>query len=385
MKNSTKILILTLTSFVVGTSQFVIVGILDQVARAVGVSVATAGQLVTIFALANAVGTPLVTLLTARWTAKAQLLASLALTMAGITLMLIAPNIGAMLAARALMGVGTGVFVVTAYSVAAKLASPGKQGSAMANIALGFSVALVLGLPLGRMVTALWNWTVVFWGIGALVVLALVGIALWIRSEKSNSPASPWAQLGYLRSPGILAVLQVNLFMVIGYSVVNTYVVPLLSDLTHSDTQTISLILLGLGLASLAGSKLAGHLCDRLGVSTTLVGGILVQLVALAVLALVPVGAVGAVILLMLWATAAWVCGPTLNINLVQTAPEAASVVLSLNSSFAQLGFALGAAAGGVALQYWPVSSVTGIGAASVATALVIAAIVFRRTLRPRR
>lgn len=124
MKNTWKIYMLTLISFVVGTSQFVIVGTLDQVAASVDVSVATAGQLITVFALGNAIGTPIVMVATSKMDQRKQLLLALAIILLGVIGVIALPGFGLLMASRVLLGIGTGVFVVTAYGIAAKLAAP---------------------------------------------------------------------------------------------------------------------------------------------------------------------------------------------------------------------------------------------------------------------
>jgi MFS transporter, DHA1 family, putative efflux transporter len=125
MSNTWKIYMLTLISFLVGTSQFVISGILDQVAASVGVSVSTAGQLIAAFALANAIGTPMVMVATAKMDQRKQLLTALAIIVLGIVSTIALPGFGFLIASRVVLGVGTGVFVVTAYAIAAKLAPAG--------------------------------------------------------------------------------------------------------------------------------------------------------------------------------------------------------------------------------------------------------------------
>lgn len=149
----------------VGTSQFALVGILAKVAASVGVSIAAAGQLITIFALANAVGTPLVILATAKTDRRNQLLLALVLILLGCGL-IAAPGFGFLVGAYGVLGVGAGVFIVTAYATAAYLAPPDRQGRAMANVSLGFSASLVFGVPLGRVVAAAYDWKVIFWVIG---------------------------------------------------------------------------------------------------------------------------------------------------------------------------------------------------------------------------
>ena len=140
-------------SFMVGTSQFVIVGILDKVAASVGVSVSLAGQLITVFALANAIGTPIIIMAAAKMNQSKQLLLALVIILLGTVSTLALSGFGFLIVSRAILGVGTGVFIVTAYAITAKLASPGQQGEAMSNIPMGFSVSLVFGVPIGRVVT----------------------------------------------------------------------------------------------------------------------------------------------------------------------------------------------------------------------------------------
>jgi MFS transporter, DHA1 family, putative efflux transporter len=131
MNNTWKIYMLTLISFLVGTSQFVISGILDKVASSVGVSVSAAGQLITVFALANAIGTPLFMLATAKMDRRNQLLLALAIIFFGSVSTLDLPGFDFLMVSRIILGVGTGIFVVTSYSTEANLALPGRQAGAM--------------------------------------------------------------------------------------------------------------------------------------------------------------------------------------------------------------------------------------------------------------
>lgn len=141
----------------------------------------------------------------------------------------------------------------------------------------------------------------------------------------------------------------------------------------------MSVILFALGIASLIGSKLGGLLADRIGTARTLVGSMVVQALALALLSIVARTTIIAIPLLMLWTIAAWTFGPTQNFNLISLAPEASGIVLSLNSSFVQLGFAVGAGIGGIAVGGLSIMAITWIGAASVAFAAVVAVVSFGR------
>jgi MFS transporter, DHA1 family, putative efflux transporter len=229
MNNTWKIHMLTMISFLVGTSQFVIVGILDKVAASVGVSVSTAGQLVTAFALANAIGTPLVMVVTAKMDQRRQLLLALTILLLGIASTLALPGFGFLMISRAILGIGTGIFIVTAYAISAKLAAPEHRGKAMSNVAMGFSTSLVLGVPIGRVITAAYDWQMIFWGIGFLSLLGTFAIARMIPATIGEVPVPLGKQLTLLKEPKIAVTLCVTFFVFVSYSAVNTYIAPFLA------------------------------------------------------------------------------------------------------------------------------------------------------------
>jgi MFS transporter, DHA1 family, putative efflux transporter len=363
---------LTLISFMVGTSQFVISGILDQVAASVEVSVSVAGQLITVYALATAIGTPIFMVAIANTDRRKQLLLALGIILLGVFLTLAFPGFGFLMISRAILGVGSGVFVVTAYSVAAKMAPPGRQAGAMSNIALGFSSSLVLGVPIGRVIASAYDWKVIFWGIGFFTLLGIFAVARLIPSMEGETPIPLGKQLSLLKNSKVVYALGVTLFVFIGYSVVNTYSIPFLTSVISISEEGVSIILFALGIASLLGSKLGDFLADRLGTARTLVGSMLIQAISLALVPAVSDSAVIVISLLMLWAIAAWTFGPTQSFNLLSLAPEASGIMLSLNSSFVQLGFAAGAGIGGILVDGSPILGICWIGAFAVVVAFFI-------------
>jgi len=300
MNNTWKIYMLTLISFVVGTSQFSIVGMLDKVAASVGVSVSTAGQLITVFALGNAIGTPLVMVATAKMNQRKQLLLALAIILLGIVSMLALPGFGFLMASRVILGVGTGVFVVTAYGIAAKLATPGRQGSAMSNIAMGFSSSLVFGVPLGRIVAVAYGWKMIFWGIGIFSLLATFAVARTIPAIEGETAVPLSKRLAFLKQPRVAVTLGVTFLVFIGFSVVDTYITPFLSTVMPTMEREISVILMTLGIGSLIGSRLGGFLADRIGIARTLLGSIVVQALAQVLLSRVSGRVIVTIVLLML-------------------------------------------------------------------------------------
>ncbi|MBT2734769.1 MFS transporter [Bacillus sp. ISL-7] len=372
MNNSWKIYMLTLISFFVGTSQFGIVGMLDKIAHSVNVSIPTAGQLVTAFALANAIGTPIVMIAIAKMKQRKQLLLALTIILIGIISTITLPGFGLLMAARVIMGVGTGMFIVTAYDIAAKLAAPGKQGGAMSNISMGFSSSLVFGVPIGRIIAASYDWKTIFWIIGIFCLLALFVVARTIPDMEGGGAISLVERLAFLKNPQLAVTLCVTLFVFIGFSIIDTYITPFLTAVIPPKFE-ISFILFAMGIASVIGSKTGGLFADRIGAFRTLIGSMFIQVLAMVLLSLGGSGwVVATVILLMLWEIACWTFGAVQNFNLVSLAPGASGIVLSLNSSFVQLGFAAGAGIGGIAVGSLTIMAITWISAASVVCAAVL-------------
>ncbi|MCY8034306.1 MFS transporter [Bacillus sonorensis] len=372
MNNTWKIYMLTLISFFVGTSQFGIVGMLDKIADSVGVSVPTAGQLVTVFALGNAIGTPFVMVATAKMSQRKQLLLALSIILLGIISTLVLPGFGLLMASRVLLGVGTGVFVVTAYAIAAKLAAPGKQGGAMANVAMGFSSSLVFGVPIGRVIAESYDWKMIFWIIGILSLIAVFVVVRTIPEMEGEGVISLSNRFAILKNPLLAVTLCVTFFVFIGFSIVDTYITPYLTAIMPTAKHEISVILFAMGIASVIGSKFGGLLADRIGTFRTLISSLIIQVLALGLLSLGSGWIIVTVMLLMVWVVACWMFGPTQNFNLVSLVPEASGIVLSLNSSFVQLGFAAGAGIGGIAVGSISIMAITWISALSVVCAAVL-------------
>lgn len=368
---------LTLISFIVGTSQFSIVGMLDKIAASTGVSVSTAGQLITVFALGNAIGTPLVIVATAKMNQRKQLLLALAIILLGIVSMLALPGFGFLMASRVILGIGSGVFIVTAYGIAAKLAPPGRQGSAMSSVALGASSSLVFGVPIGRMVATAYDWKTIFWIIGLLSLFAVFAVARTIPAMEGEASVPLGKRLALLKNPRIAVTLGVSFFVFIGFSIIDTYITPFLTAVMPTMQREISVILMTLGIGSLIGSRLGGFLADRIGIVRTIFGAMIVQILTLVLLSAGSGWVLVTIPLLMLWEIACWTFGPTQNFNLVSLAPEASGIALSLNSSFVQFGFAVGAGIGGIVVGGWSIMEITWISAASVAIAAVVAVFSF--------
>ncbi|MBD0378813.1 MFS transporter [Paenibacillus sedimenti] len=374
MANTWKIYMLAVVSFLVGTSEFIIAGILDKVAGSIGVSVSAAGQLMTVFSLAYAFGTPVLMAATARLERRKLLLYSLAIFVIGNGIAVALPGFGFLIGSRIILALSTGVFVVTALTVASKLAPEGKQGSAIATLVMGFSTSLIIGVPLGRLVASAYDWKLIFGGIGLLGLLAILVIAFTIPRTDGEEPVPLRKQLALLKEPRIAVALTLTFFWIVGYSIVYTYISPFLLTVTGMSEKVVSAGLFAFGVASLIGSKVGGFSTDKWGVPRTLVGGMLLHAAALILISLAAQSPALVFPLLMLWSFSAWSSGPTQQYNLITLAPEASGIMLSLNTSVLQLAMAAGAGIGGIVVEQASLTTLSWIGAAAVVIAAGIAA-----------
>ncbi|MDQ0655948.1 DHA1 family putative efflux transporter-like MFS transporter [Paenibacillus sp. W2I17] len=363
ISNTWKIYMLAIVSFLVGTSELIIAGILDKVAASIGVPVSVAGQLITVFSLAYAFGTPVIMALTSRMDRRNLLIYSLVAFVIGNAMTAVLPGFLLLFISRIVLALSTGVFIVTALMVASKLAPPDKQGSGIATVVMGFSTALVVGVPLGRVAASMYDWKLIFAGLGVLGLLAIFGMYSLIPKSEGEEPVPIGKQLALLKEPRIAMALLITFFWIAGYSIVYTYISPFLLSVTGMSEKIVSIGLFAFGIASLLGSKFGGYSSDKWGVSRTLIGSLLVHALALI---LIFIGAMSPIVmfpLLMLWSFAAWTSGPTTQYNLVQQAPEASGIMLSLNNSVVQLAMAFGAGLGGVVVEQISLSSISWIGA----------------------
>lgn len=366
-----KVYMLSFVCFIVGASQLIVIGMLDKIALSFQISMATAGQLVSSFSLANALGTPFLVMALAKYNRQQQLLIALSIFFIGVLGSILDINFVTLMLARAILGIGNGAFVAIAFALIATIVPPKKVVSSMANLSIGFSAALVLGVPIGRVISEYYDWRVAFWGIGLLVIVAMIGIAKLIPPLVGTKPVSVWKSLEILRNKKVLTAISVCFFMFVGYSTANTYIAPLLLTIESNRIAPISTILFLLGICGLIGAKLSGILGSRIGISKTqaisLVGQMLAMLVFL-VLAPIHTGmAIGAI---LLWCGTAWIFLPPQNARLSAMAPESAGMVVSLNNSAMQLGTATGTVVGGVVIAILPLTYVMLTGAVFVMVAI---------------
>ncbi len=379
MQSTWKVYILAIVSFLVGTSQYIIAGILDQISATMGITVAAAGQLITVYSLTYAIGTPILMAVTAKWDRRKLLLSSLGLFAVANVLSFALPGFGMFIAARIIMALGAGMVVVTALSIAAKIATAGKQASSIATVTMGFTASLIIGVPLGRMISSAYGWKTVFLGIALAGIVALIVIAMTIPRLKGDQPIPLLQQFALLKKPEVALGLAITFFWGGGYSLAYTYISPYLLNVSGVGDNMLSSVLLAFGIASLIGSKIGGYSADKKGIPFTLLGGMILHGISLLLIPLAAHSLITLCALLILWSFAAWTTGPTQQYNLVTLVPESSGVMLSLNQSTMQLAMAAGAGIGGVVVGQVSLASITWFGAAGVGIAIVATHLLIRR------
>ncbi|NML42514.1 MFS transporter [Ramlibacter sp. G-1-2-2] len=346
------LLALALSAFAIGTTEFVIVGLIPTVAADLGVGLPSAGLLVSLYALGVAIGAPVVTALTARVPRKPLLLGLMALFALGNLLAWHAPGYGALVAARLLTGVAHGVFFSVGSTIATGLVPREKAAAAIATMFTGLTVALVTGVPLGTFIGQHFGWREAFLAVAALGVLAFVGSLIFVPRKLPQSAAAPLsAQARVLAQPRLLLVYAMTAVGYGGSFIPFTFLAPILTDVAGLDASVVGWVMLVYGVSVAIGNLWGGRLADRLGAIPAL--RIIFALLA-AVLLLLQWTAPHpwlVVATVLLWGAVAFGNVPGLQVYVVQqaqiVAPRAVDVASALNIAAFNLGIAAAAWAGG--------------------------------------
>jgi predicted MFS family arabinose efflux permease len=368
---------LTISAFAVGTTEFVIVGLIPTIAADLGVSLPSAGLLVSLYALGVTIGAPVLTALTGRLPRKTLLLALLALFIAGNAFAAVAPGYDSLIAARFITGLAHGVFFAIASTIATTLVSREKESSAIALVFLGLTVALVTGVPLGTWVGQTWGWQSTFLGVVVLGLIGFIASAVLVPSSlRQGAAPSLRAQARVLTAPRLLLVYLITAVGYGGNFIAFTYLAPMLTDVTGFGAGAVSLIILLYGASVAVGNILGGRLADRLGpvpALTLIFAGLSAVLLALGLVLTSPVATVAVV---AVWGGFAFANVPPLQVYVVQiaraVAPDAVDVASGLNIGAFNLGIALGAGAGGVIVESLGLASAPLIGALVVAAGIAL-------------
>ncbi|WP_432093145.1 MFS transporter [Streptomyces sp. bgisy100] len=345
-----RLLPLVTATFAVGTDNFVLAGLQPAIAADLDVTVAVAGQLVTVFALTFAVSASVLGTLTSGLDRRTALLLALGIFVVGNVVTALGTVYAAVLAARVLTAAGAGMITSVASSTAAALAPPDRRGWAMSVVLGGLSASTAVGLPLGTLIGGV-NWRLTLLVIAGLGLLAMAGIA--VKLPRVVLPASTLRErFAPLRRPWIVGSLLTTVLLFAGTYLLYTYIAAALTGVTHGSVGRLTLILSLFGAGSVVGTLVSGRLSDRFAPTRILTVTLLATAVVLAVGPWATAGTGTTLVWSALWGACASVSTVPLQYRLVAHAPAASPVLLGLNSSAIYLGISLGGGLGGSLLAW---------------------------------
>jgi predicted MFS family arabinose efflux permease len=379
---TTPIYWMALGTFAIGTEGFMIAPVLPSLAGDLSVSVASAGQLVTVFALTYAFSSPILTALTGSLNRRRLLILSMIGFALANAFAFAARDYWGLMAARVVLAVAAGLYVPNANALAGALVGPERRGRALAIVSGGTTIAVALGVPLGAMIGARFGWRMMFAGVGFLALIATLGLFNGLARDVGGGlpVAGLRERIGVIRQPVVLRTLLVTTLWATGAYTVYTYIALFLSSAAGIEGSYLSAVLFLWGLSAAAGILAGGTLADRYGARSVIVFGLIFLALAFASLSvsgtfLSKAAAIAPVLAaIIVWGLSAWAFFPAQQARLIAiTGIRVAPIVLSLNASFMFLGFSLGAALGSATLLHASPVALGWVGSLCVLTSLALA------------
>ncbi|MER5192884.1 MFS transporter [Streptomyces sp. NPDC002755] len=381
------LLALAVGAFGIGTTEFVMMGLLPDVADDLHVSIPTAGHLVSAYALGVVIGAPLLAAVTARMSRRTVLISLMGLFVVGNALSAFAPGYDSLLAARFLSGLPHGAFFGVGAVVATNMVAPERKARSVSLMFLGLTVANVAGVPVATLMGQHLGWRATFLGVGVIGLAAIASLALLIPRDHTHAPA-----VGLRRELAALRSLPVWLALgttVAGFGALfsaYSYITPMLTDSAGYADSSVTLLLALFGVGATIGNLLGGRLADH-AMRPTLFAGLTSLVVVLALFPLLMTTAWGGALAVVLLGVAAFVTGSPLNLMVMEKAAAGPSLASSANQAAFNMANAGGAWLGGLALAAGfgatsPALAGAVLAALGLAVAGIAAAVDARRTPR---
>lgn len=374
------LLALALSAFAIGTTEFVIMGLLPEVAGDLQVTIPSAGWLISGYALGVAIGAPIMALLTAKLPRKRTLVLLMIIFIIGNVLCALAYTYNLLMLARVVTALCHGAFFGIGAVVAASLVAPSRQASAVALMFTGLTLANVLGVPLGTWFGQLFGWRATFWGVAIIGIFAFIALIVSLPTNKEEKPVHLASEVSALANGKLWLSLLMTVFFAAAMFALFSYIAPLLLQVTGITDRGVSWTLFLIGAGLTVGNILGGKLADW-KVSFSLI----LSFVLIAVFSLLFSWTSHALwlaeITLFLWAMATFATVPGLQINVVRHGKDAPNLVSTLNISAFNVGNALGAWVGGAVIDKgYGLTSVPVAASALAVIGLVICLITFRKS-----
>nr|WP_276081296.1 MFS transporter [Methylobacterium sp. GC_Met_2] len=343
------ILALAVASFGIGTTEFVIMGLLPEVAQSFGVTIPQAGYLVSGYAMGVVVGAPVVAIATARLPRKTALLALIGVFLVGNLGCAVAPTYGLLMAARILTAFAHGAFFGIGAVVARDLVPREKRTQAVALMFTGLTLANVLGVPLGTALGQAAGWRSTFWAVVGIGLAAALAIQLCMPAGLPGTRGRLVSEFRALGRWPVLRPMLISTLSSVSFFTVFTYITPFLTNVSGFTPHGVTLVLFAAGIGLTIGNLAGGHFADR-GQMATIIGSFLGIVTVLLILTVVAHHPIATIAVLVLWSGLVFALVSPLQIWVVEAASDAPNLASTLNQGAFNLGNATGAWIGGTAL-----------------------------------
>jgi len=379
------VLSLAVAAFAIGVTEFIVVGILPSIAKDLHISIESAGSLVSLYALALAIGTPLLVIALSRLPRKLALLGLMTVFLAGNLLAALSHTFELLLAGRVITAIAHGTFFAIGATVAANLVPKAQAGRAISVMFAGLTLAMVIGVPLGSFLGNLMGWRLPFFAVAALAALGLAAMARWLPVGLAQGAGGKAAtQLAALGSGPILTMMAVTVFGFGSSFAAFTFITPILTDITGFSATMASALLIVFGAATFVGNLGGGYLTSHYGWQKALRVMLLLLAATQAGVALAIGSQPMMVVMLFVWGMFAFGLTPALQAGMLATAerytPKAVDFASGLNISAFNLGISLGSMLGALMVSRQLMASSPWAGVAASLLALLPLAWLARRS-----
>lgn len=375
------LLALSVAAFAIGTTEFVIMGLLPEVAADLKVSIPSAGMLVSGYALGVAVGAPVLAALTAKLERKRALLLLLGLFILGNLLCAVAPGYDVLMVARVIAAFCHGSFFGIGAVVATHLVPANQRARAIAMMFAGLTLANVLGVPFGTFLGQWAGWRSTFWAVTGLGILAAIAVVRFVPALPNLKAPDMARELRVLREPQALIALAMTVLGFGGVFTVFTYIAPILQEQSHISPQWTGAVLVLFGVGTTIGNMLGGRLADW-KLMPSLMGILVVLAVLMAAFAWTMHSTVASIVTVFVWGVAAFATVAPLQSRVVHVAGDAPNLASTLNIAAFNLGNAGGAWLGGAVIgagYALPVVSLAGAAVTVVGLLVTMVSVVMER------